>query len=67
MDEINRLKTDVHRLIVELIGNCKYCSMISTNVEFKTPIYCTKFTGAVHPTCVDVHTCLSCQEYKSSR
>jgi hypothetical protein len=66
MDEVKQLKTDLHRLTVELIGNCAYCSMISSNIEFKTPIYCTKFTGSMNPTCVDVSTCLVCQEYKNS-
>ncbi|MFC3767553.1 hypothetical protein [Paenibacillus sp. GCM10012303] len=65
-DEVMQLKSDLHRLTVELIGNCKYCSLISSNVEYKTPIYCTKFTGPIHPTCVNVTTCLSCQEYKGN-
>lgn len=64
MDEMKQLKADLHRLTVELISGCSYCSMISSNIELKTPIYCTKFTGVLHPTCVDVATCLACQEYK---
>ncbi len=65
MDEVRQLKVDLHRLTIELIGNCAYCLMISPNVEYKTPIYCTKFTGTMNPTCVDVSTCLACQEYKT--
>ncbi|MDF2671275.1 MAG: hypothetical protein K0R67_3581 [Paenibacillus sp.] len=66
MDEVKQLRIDLHRLTTELIGKCAYCLMISSNVEYKTPIYCTKFTGALNPTCVDVATCLSCQEYKNA-
>ncbi|RKN74163.1 hypothetical protein [Paenibacillus ginsengarvi] len=66
MDELLELKTDLRRLTVELIGKCKYCSLISSDVHYKTPIYCTKFTGDIHPTCVDIHTCLACQEYKGT-
>lgn len=64
MDELTQLKKDLHTLTVELISGCKYCTMISTNFEFKTPIYCSRFTGPIHPTCLDVKTCLACGEYK---
>lgn len=67
MEDIDQLKKDLHAVTVELIGGCPYCTLISTNHEFKTPIYCSRFTGPVHPTCLDVRTCLACGEYKNAR
>lgn len=65
-DEILQLKKDKHALTIELITGCEYCIMISSNHDFKTPIYCSRFTGPVHPTCLDVTTCLACGEYKKN-
>jgi hypothetical protein len=66
IDEISQLKKDMHALTVELVKNCEHCVMISSNHEFKTPIYCARFTGRIHPTCLDVKTCLACGEYKKA-
>ncbi len=65
MDELTQLKIDLLKVTTELVSPCKYCTMVSSNPEYKTPIYCTKFTGAIHPICVNVATCLSCGEYKN--
>jgi hypothetical protein len=66
LDEILELKKEKHTLTLELIGGCEHCVRISSNHDFKTPIYCGRFTGPIHPTCLDVKTCLACGEYKKN-
>lgn len=63
---VEELKKEKHLLTIELISGCEHCVRISTNPDFQTPIYCGRFTGKIHPTCLDVKTCLACGEYKKN-
>ncbi|UUZ84266.1 hypothetical protein LJK88_11440 [Paenibacillus sp. P26] len=51
--------------IVQMISHCTYCTMISVDPEYRTPIACTKFSGSSRPVLVNLATCLGCGEYKN--
>jgi hypothetical protein len=66
MNEVVQLKQELLLVTTELISRCTYCTMISEDPLFRTPIYCTKYSGSSSPIMVNVATCLSCGEYKKS-
>ncbi|CAG7651614.1 hypothetical protein PAESOLCIP111_06352 [Paenibacillus solanacearum] len=51
----------------EKISHCSYCTMISPDPQYNTPIHCTKFSGSSRPVLVNLATCLSCGEYRQAR
>jgi hypothetical protein len=67
MDEMVMLKQRMLRLTAELISDCPYCASISDNVQTKSPIHCTKWSGSSFPVRVNQATCLSCGEYRKMK
>lgn len=55
----------IHKLTIELIGACKYCELISSDLKNMNPIYCSKFNGKFQLIPLNVRTCLACGEYKN--
>jgi hypothetical protein len=51
---------------LELVSSCSYCTMVTVNPHYKTPVYCTKYSGSISPILVNVPACLSCGEYKKT-
>lgn len=67
MNERVSTKRKAESLITpELVSECSYCTMISADPKYKTPVYCTKYSGSCHPILVNLAACLTCGEYKKS-
>lgn len=49
--------------LLRLISACRYCESISSEPANKTPVACTKLSGASRPIQVNFNTCLGCREY----
>ncbi|MDT9723475.1 hypothetical protein DUZ99_00395 [Xylanibacillus composti] len=56
-------KVSETELLLRLISACHYCESISTDAANKTPVACTKLSGAAQPIQVNFKTCLGCREY----
>ncbi|MCZ8519188.1 MULTISPECIES: hypothetical protein [Paenibacillus] len=53
-------------LTAEMVSNCSYCTMISPDPAYRTPVSCTKLSGSCCPILVNLATCLTCGEYKNT-
>ncbi|MGF7030233.1 hypothetical protein J2T17_001138 [Paenibacillus mucilaginosus] len=53
-------------LTAEMVSNCTYCTMISSDPGYRTPVSCTKLSGSCCPILVNLATCLTCGEYKNA-
>jgi len=52
--------------LLRLIEACHYCESISEESANKTPVSCSKLSGAAQPIRVNFKTCLGCREYMNS-
>lgn len=67
MNEIISIEPEVQNPITcEMVSHCSYCTMISPNPLYKTPVYCTKYSGSRSPIMVNLEACLTCGEYKKN-
>jgi len=60
------LRRVVLRITAALVGSCKHCMMISTDIEDDAPIYCGKANDMCYFRKVDAEECLDCGLYKNS-
>ncbi|CAG7647657.1 hypothetical protein ACFQI7_20480 [Paenibacillus allorhizosphaerae] len=51
----------------EMVSQCTYCTMISPDPQYNTPVHCTKLSGSSRPVLVNLATCLSCGEYRQAK
>ncbi|MCD1258053.1 hypothetical protein B5M42_004270 [Paenibacillus athensensis] len=52
-------------LTVEQAAACRYCASIADPAS-RTPVQCTKFAGSSVPISVNLATCLTCGEYRTT-
>lgn len=63
-DDADTLRLAVLRITAALVGNCKQCLMISTDIADDAPIYCGQSDDLCYPRKVPVECCLACGKYK---
>ncbi|MGG1598997.1 hypothetical protein [Paenibacillus naphthalenovorans] len=67
MDEMISMEREAESLITaEMVSDCSYCTMVSPDPLYKTPVYCTKYSGSCQPIQVNLAACLTCGEYKKT-
>ncbi|MBO8173246.1 MAG: hypothetical protein H0Z33_15320 [Bacillaceae bacterium] len=64
MPECKELKQKLLKISREITKDCPFCTLVSEDIENRTPIYCSRFSGERSPIPVDLDTCLSCGEFK---
>ncbi len=64
-DDEDTLRRIVLRMTAALVGSCRQCKMISTDIEDDAPIYCGKSNDLCYFRKVSVDCCLACGEYKN--
>ncbi|TLS52132.1 hypothetical protein FE782_12285 [Paenibacillus antri] len=64
-DDEDSLRLMVLRITAALVGSCKHCLMISTDIADDAPIYCGKSNDLCYMRKINVESCLDCGEYKN--
>ena len=60
----NELRLVLLRITAALVGSCKHCIMISTDIHDDAPIYCSKTNDMCYFRKVDAEECLDCGMFK---
>ncbi|SDD31981.1 hypothetical protein SAMN02799630_02715 [Paenibacillus sp. UNCCL117] len=49
-----------------MIVSCRFCTRIQCDPSCRTPVHCTKWSGACSPILVNLAACMTCGEYKNN-
>ncbi|MEK8127589.1 hypothetical protein WMW72_06630 [Paenibacillus filicis] len=49
---------------VRLVADCRFCTYVQYDPHARTPVHCTKWSGALSPIQVNLNACMTCGEYK---
>ncbi|WP_159881011.1 hypothetical protein [Paenibacillus puerhi] len=55
---------ELQPITASMIADCQFCTRILCDPHSRTPVHCTKWSGARSPIMVNLTACMTCGEYK---